>query len=109
MKTIIAGIFSTVFICVAFAGVFFLIGYWIVRAGKRAAQRENEYEKLYSEITKMIDNNLAAINEANYDFIMDKLIKLGRLKHKDREKTTVLNIKFIRKYSTFFERQKVKV
>lgn len=104
---LISSILSTVFICVAFAGIFFLIGYWIVHAGKRAAQRENEYEQLYSEITKMIDCKLAAINEANYDFIIDELIKLGKLKHKDKEKTSVLTVKFFRKYETI-ARQKVK-
>jgi hypothetical protein len=102
---LISQIFSTVFIVIgltSFASIpFYLLWLW----GKKAAQRENEYEQLYSRIEGYIE--MHSIDLVSYKTIMDELIKLGKLKHKNREKTSVLTCRFFTKYATI-ARQKVK-
>jgi len=80
--------------------------FWIVEYGKKQLKQEREYEKLYSEISDMINCDLYSINESNYRYIKDELIKLGKLKFKNKEKTSVLTTKFFRKYVSI-ARQKV--
>jgi hypothetical protein len=71
---------------------FYLLWLW----GKKSAEREREYEKLYLCIEAYIETY--EINEWNYKTILNELVNLGQLRYKDREKTSVLTTKFFRKY-----------
>jgi len=55
-------------------------------------RRLNEYASMVRDIDKMIDTYPK--EEANYDIIENELIKLGQLKHKNKEITSVLSQKF---------------
>jgi hypothetical protein len=78
--------------------------FWIVEYDKEQLKREREYENLYSEIYNMIESYY--IYDANYKYIKDWLIELGKLKFKNKEKTSVLTVKFFTKYASI-ARQKV--
>jgi hypothetical protein len=102
---LISQILSTVCITVSLMCIISIPFYFLWLWGKKSAQRENEYEQLYKYISDYIDYR--EISEWNFDFISNELIKLGKLKYKNREKTAVLTVKFFRKYATI-ARQKVK-
>lgn len=88
MKTILFWLFI-------FALILFGIGKLVVNWGKRELAREQEYDKLHDEIT---DDLKRDVTSHNYNTIFDKLKKLGQLKWKDKERTSVLTVNFFRKH-----------
>jgi len=75
-----------------------VIAYYIAEYGKRNLLREKEYDDYYREITD--DLYYKPVNPHNYDVIIYKLEKLGQMRWKNREKTSVLTFQFFRKYAT---------
>lgn len=89
--------FLEFFICsllVFTAGCF--IWWLIVKLGKRELKRANEYDKLYAEIKDYL--YLWPVTLINRDALLIMLNDLKKLKHKDREKTSVLANDFYWKY-----------
>ena len=76
---------------------YFCIAWYISEYGKNQARQYQEYEHLYSRITYVIDEY--DITEQTYDYLMKLLERLGQMKYKDKEKTSVLTVKFFVKYS----------
>jgi len=60
---------------------------------------ETEYNKLYAEIQRDINNPNLDKSPANYDDINNKLIRLSKMAFKDKERTSVLRTEFRRRYS----------
>lgn len=74
--------------------VFFCAGY---NYAAKLEKRLNEYNTLFREIDEMIEEKPKT--SANYDLIENKLIDLGRLRHKNKEMTIILSQKFWIKFS----------
>lgn len=90
MTTIII-IISAIILTICF--ILFEIG-WIY--GEKNLRNELKYESLYKEIFDMY--RLYDVNLANYDLIQSKLLELGQLKFKDKERTHILSCNFWQKY-----------
>lgn len=92
-RIILEGIFWFSILLMAIGIIFWLVLEW----GKKQLALENEYEKKYEMINRIIDSY--EVCELNYDGIMLLLENLGQLKWKNHEKTVVLSNKFWLKYS----------
>lgn len=64
---------------------------------RRQLQREKEYELKYKQIFSLIAK--AEVCNRNYDLILAHLIDLGQMRHKNREKTEVLTMKFFMRFA----------
>ena len=82
---------------------YFCIAWYIAEYGKKQAKRYQEYELLYDRITFIIQEY--DITEQTYDYLMKLLERLGQMKYKDKEKTSVLTIKFLTKYKEIREKR----
>ena len=90
-------IFSTVISGVVFVlYIFFRYQYGIYQ--KEKLHFENLYNMKYLWLQSRINDY--PISEYNYKFIMMHLVELSCMKYKNREKTTVLTMEFLKKYAT---------
>ena len=59
---------------------------------------ENRYDMLYKHIQMFVDRDCS---RGYFEYIMEKLIDLGQLQYKNREKTEILTCRFLEKYQQF--------
>lgn len=84
-------------ICILLFIMTIVVFAWVIwEWGKYNAREHNEYERKYARIQKLI--NECQVCQKNYDWILLLLQHLGKLKYKNKEKTSVLTIEFFRKY-----------
>jgi len=88
---------------VIFLMILFVTGYFLVQWGIKQLKNENEYELMYSKIEDRIDK--LPVNHMNYNMLLNQLAKLGHMKHRNREKTEVLTVTFLRKFKAEAKRQ----
>jgi hypothetical protein len=88
---------------VLFLMAMFVIAWAIYKYGKNQLKAENEYDLLYKEISKEINDREATAH--NYDILMYKLGKLSKLPYKNKEKTSVLSVNFFMKYKAEAEKR----
>lgn len=92
LNAIMVGVFLTIIVEIPIGIIIYMI--WIY--GKRRLVNELAYDKLYAEIQQDI-TDMPTISGC-YDVIMNKLIILGNMKFKNREKTVVLADSFYKKH-----------
>jgi len=86
---------ATIGIIVLFMALF--VGAWfIVEIGQQNIANELEYNDAYAQIDFLINDR--KVNDHNYKVIMNRLMDLSRMKYKNREKTEVITLKFMRKF-----------
>jgi hypothetical protein len=90
----IAGYWYFIFFLMAMVVIF----WYIFKYGKEQLAREKEYDRLYFSIQNDID--ILDLTLENYISILEKIICLKRLKWRNKEKTDVLENKFLRKFTT---------
>ena len=94
---------KTTFLLIAGLIVFLIAAaYVIARIGMRNARRYDEYMKCYEKIQKVLDYEIC---DANYDWILRLLERLGKCKYKNREMTEVLTMSFFHKYKEIAEKR----
>lgn len=102
METIIF-LLQFIFTCIA-VGVFVLVIYflWDINRDYRRKKRydENRYDMLYLHIKAFVEKDCS---RSYFNYIMEKLIDLGQLKYKNREKTEVLTCTFLDKYKKYMQ------
>jgi len=86
---VISGIIGLIFMFTIFAMIFIAI--------RNYGDSQAEYDDLHNAIEKEI--KVLELTPANYDYIMSRLIKLGQLRFKARERTSVLTCNFFRKFA----------
>ena len=87
----------TVLSCIALLlALAFIIKWCLNEIKKEHDKNEADYDKKYNQVKKMIDKN--KVRDLSYDWIMMLLTNLGKMKHKNREKTSVLTTNFFWKY-----------
>ena len=97
METLIVLSFQSGITLVFFGIMFLFVAAWyIVEIGKRNAKNATIYEKDYETISTEIDN--LKVDKLNYDYLLKHLMILGQLKYKNKEMTSVLTVKFFRKF-----------
>ena len=79
-------------ICIVFVGVLSFAWAYATNYHVRRKAQEDEYERKYNWIQCHIET--LPVTPQNYDSIMRMLICLGKLPHKNKEKTVVLTNKF---------------
>ena len=94
-------ILSGITIIALFLCGLFCLAYWFVKWQRKQNIIEDEYENLYKEIQNDIFSR--AVVDHSYDVIIYKLGKLGHLKWKNKEKTSVLFTQFLMKYKEIAE------
>jgi len=78
--------------------IFLFFGAWLVwKAGQRNIIIEQEYNRKYEKIEKIIETY--KVEERNYNWIQTLLEHLGQMEYKDGERTSVLSNKFWLKYT----------
>ena len=87
---------TTITLVIMFLMTICVIAWLIWENGKINAKNAADYEKFYSQVYVIIDIN--KVCESNYNYIKKLLIRLGKMKHKNREKTSVLSTNFFWKY-----------
>ena len=70
----------------------------IVEWGQRGVANFEDYEFQYKYLKYVIENTEPS--EANYNIILDRLIALSKMKHKNKEKTTVLAQEFAVRFAS---------
>ena len=97
----------TTFLLIALFIIFLSSGAWVIwKYGKRQAELAKTYDKLYEVIQDMV--NYLPETAENFDKIENKLIILGNLKYKDKEKTDVLTRTFYRKFGGEYSKRVLK-
>jgi len=87
-------------ILIIFGGMFLFVVTWIYQESKKTYRRNlNKYEIAYYVISESIDKY--DVSDDNYKKIMFMILDLSRMKHKNREKTSVLTLKFQRKFMLY--------
>jgi hypothetical protein len=81
----------------------FVIAWLIVEYGKSQMIAENEYDKLYDEISGEISDR--EVTAHNYDILMYKLGKLEKLKYKNNEKTSILRMNIKKEFKVEAEKR----
>jgi hypothetical protein len=81
----------------------FFIAWSIYKYGKNQMIAENEYDELYKEISKEIDER--EVTAHNYDILMYKLGKLEKLKYKNNEKTSILRMNIKKEFKAEAEKR----
>jgi hypothetical protein len=94
---------STLIVILIFL-IFFGFLIWMLvswgREFKRKLEAEQlEYDMFYLWLKSCIENY--SIHRDNYSFLKTKLIELGQLKYKDKERTSVLIVQFFRRFERF--------
>jgi hypothetical protein len=92
MKT--TAILTALVYFVALLSLLFLIAWWIIEYGKKTVTEAQEYEKQFVYCDDLIE--FRDKTKENYDLIENELLKLGQMKYKDKERTSVLTCKFWR-------------
>ena len=87
---------KTIILIVVFFMVLWLIVWFGWDYGKKQAASAKAYDKLYKEIQDDL-SNLGKSNVAR-EVIRYNLIKLSKLKYKNRKRTEVLAMEFVRKF-----------
>ena len=72
----------------------------IVEWGQRGIAYFNDYEAQYKYIQDKINDKDLEITEGNYNILMDRIIALSKMKHKNKEKTTVLAQEFAVRFAS---------
>ncbi len=62
-------------------------------------QEKLEYDMFYLWLKTCIEKY--ELHRDNYSFLKTKLIELGQLKHKDKERTSFLTVQFFRRFERF--------
>jgi|GEM_PF-4298021 len=88
--------FIVIFIAIALLGI---IIWWLIAWGKKEVTNKFEYDMFYLWLKDCIENY--ALHKDNYNFVKTKLIELGQLKYKDKERTSVLTVQFFRRFERF--------
>lgn len=70
--------------------------WFVVEIGQKAIADRIEYDDTYCQIDYLIRNY--EVNLKNYKTIMNRITDLSRMKYKNRKKTEVLTLKFMRKF-----------
>jgi uncharacterized metal-binding protein len=63
---------------------------------KKKQCNEDYYEMKFNWLQKLIKSD--PVNDENYKFLFSQLVKLGQMKHKNKEKTCTLSCEFFRKF-----------
>ena len=82
---------------VIIAGVYFIAWY-----GKQQAKLASEYMRYYEKIQRVMTYEVC---EANYDWLMRLIERLGQCKYKNREMTEVITMEFFRQYKEIAEKR----
>jgi hypothetical protein len=91
-------------LCIILSALTFILVIWLIyKYGKNQMIAEDEYDKLYDEISGEINDREVTVH--NYDILMYKLGKLGKLKYKNKEKTSVLFTNFLIKFKAEAEKR----
>ena len=92
-------------------GIVLLFGYWLrieyKEWKKRRQAREDFYELKYKFIQGLINDKTFIIDEFNYHFLKDQLMKLGQMEYRNKEKTDGLSLEFFKKYTDIKQSLKV--
>ena len=76
---------------------------WIIaRAGVKGLINATDYETLHEEINSLLKAPDMAINAKNYGDLSSKLMRLTKLPHKDKERTSVLICTFQKKFGKIY-------
>ena len=87
---------TTIYLVILFFMIITVACYFIWEEGKRNAKNAADYDKFYSQIYVIIETH--EVCEMNYKWIMRLLTRLGKMKYRNKEKTSVLTMRFFRKY-----------
>ena len=87
---------TTIYLVILFFMTICVILWLIWENGKINAKNAADYDKFYSQIYVIIETH--EVCEMNYKYIMRLLTRLGKMKYRNKEKTSVLTMRFFRKY-----------
>ena len=96
------------FVICSFGVVVFLTCIYFIWKEIRKERKANElaYDMKYLHIQDAVTK--WEVCESNFAYLKDQLKQLGHLKHKNREKTTVLTVSFFMKYATIARKEAIK-
>jgi heme/copper-type cytochrome/quinol oxidase subunit 2 len=94
---------STLIVILIFLIFFGILIWMLVSWGKKFKHQKDtekfEYDMFYLWLKACIEKY--ELHRDNYSFLKTKLIELGQLKHKDKERTSVLTVQFFRRFERF--------
>ena len=94
---------TTIILVLLFVAAVIIMAWLIARVGRKNLVDALDYDMRYLWLKDRVDTY--SVNEYNYKYLKDQLLKLGQMQYKNREKTSVLTTTFFKRFLEIAEKE----